>query len=251
MGNFIENRSVANGYFPGSVLAQAKSKVGGFRQVFVSLTGPKPAPMYPPFGGIVKNPFKAPAKMFAGDLVQYKVDGSCYLLKTYEVDKEAAESPLKLHIASGLCKNGEIFRHIPCVGDILMVAPASADGKGTAAKVTEVTVTRDTAGNINGWDVTFSAALAATVNKGTVLVEAVAEGSNKTPLVTAPNCYLDSDFDFIYNPSVDDEDFDNARYLFAPVLMMGAEFAWMDRMSPLPEYVKKQNKSLVPEWFKL
>lgn len=250
MGNFLENRSVANGYFPGSVLAQAKSKVGGFKSVFVSLTGPKPAPMYPPFGGVLKNPFKRPAKMFAADLVEYKVDGSCYLLKTFEVDKKAEVSDVKLHISSGLCKQGEIYRHIPCVGDVLMVAPETAESKGTSAVVLEVAVTRNANGQIDGWDITMDSALGA-IEAGTVLVEADKKGAGASPLVKNPNCYLYSDFDCIYEPATGDEDFDNAKYLFTPVLMMGSEFALISRMSPLPAYVRKMNKSLVPEWFRL
>lgn len=250
MGNFIENRSIASGNFPGSVLAQASGRIGGYKHVFVSLAGPKAGPQYPPHGGILKNPFKGMAKMYAGDLVEYKVDGSCYLLKSYEVDKPALESAVKVHISSGADKHGEIFRHIPFVGDVLMVAPETADGKGKAVTVTKVEKTHDAQGFFNGWDVTLSEALGA-LEAGAVLVEAESAGSNKKPMVTNPNCYLETDYDCIFEAASGDEDYEGAKYLFTPTLMEGREYAWIDRMSPLPAYVKAMNESKVPEWFKL
>ena len=59
------------GTFAGTVLIQGKAEIGGYRKVFVSLTGPKAAPMYPPYGGILANPFKGEAKIYAGDLIEW------------------------------------------------------------------------------------------------------------------------------------------------------------------------------------
>lgn len=250
MGNFIENRSVANGHFPGSVLAQASAKIGGNRHVFVHLTGPKASPQYPPYGGILKNPFKGMGKMYAGDLIEYRVDGSCYVLKSYEVDKTAGLSDVKIHISSGATKEGEVFRHIPFVGDILMVAPSTAEGTGKAVKVLGVEKTYDTNGFQNGWDVTLAEALGA-LEQGAILVEAESEGSASKALVRNPNCYLETDYDCIYDAASGDDDYDGAKYLFTPTLMCGREYAWIDRMSPLPPAIKAMNTSKVPEWFKL
>lgn len=252
MGNIYESRIAHSGHFAGCTLAQARGEIGGLRHVFVSLAGPKAGVMYPTHGGILKNPFPGVAKMYAGDLLEYKTDGSCLLLKTYEVAQAtSAATDTAIYISSGKCAQGEVFRHIPFVGDILMVAPSDLTGTGTAVKVTAVEKTFDsTDGKQNGWKVTLSAALGS-LAKGDVLVEAAESGSSKKAKVTNPNCYLDKDYDMIYEPAIGDTDFDGARYMLTPVLMMGREFAYVDRMQPLPGSVKALNKSKVDGWFLL
>ncbi|MDE5987231.1 MAG: hypothetical protein K2H16_08155 [Prevotella sp.] len=249
MGNFYEAQIAHNGHFAGGVLVQAKGEVGGFRHVFVALAGPKAGVMYPTHGGMIKNPFPGRAKMYAGDLVEYRTDGTCLLLKTYEVSTESSGDVV--YISSGKCPQGEIFRHIPFVGDVLMVAPDEIDGTGTAATVIAVENTFDAIdGRQNGWKVTLSATLGS-LAQGDILVEAEESGSSKKAKVTNPNCYLDKDYDMIYEPATGDEDFDNARYFFTPVLMMGREFAYINRMQPLPDSIKALNKSKVDGWYLL
>lgn len=252
MGNFYGSRIAQNGYFAGSTLVQARGSIGGFRHVFVNLAGPKAGVMYPTHGGILKNPFPGVAKMYAGDLIEYKTDGVCLLLKTYELAKATeSDTDTTIYISSGKCAQGEVFRHIPFVGDIIMVAPAEIDGTGTAVTVTKVEKTFDAAdGKQDGWKVTLSETLGK-LAKGDVLVEAAEEGSSKKAMVTNPNCYLDKDHDMIYEPATGDEDYDGARYFFTPVLMMGREFAYIDRMQPLPASVMALNKSKVDGWFLL
>ena len=248
MGNFLEQRQMMSGYFPGSVLAQANTKLGGYKQVFVSLAGDKSSPMYPPYGGKLKNPFKGAAKMFAGDLVEYRVNGECYLLKTYEVSK--ATSTAEVFISSGACEYGEVFRHIPFVGDNLMVAPDAIDGTGKAVTVIAVEKTFASNGMQDGWKVTLSDNLGS-IQKGAVLVEAEKAGASEKAMVTNPNCFLENDYDCIFDPSTAEEDYEGAKYLFSPSLMLGREFAWISKMSPLPKSVLALNKSKVPEWYQL
>ena len=248
MGNFYEAQIARSGHFAGNVLIQAKGEIGGLRHVFVSLAGPKAGVMYPVSGGILKNPFKGHSKMFAGDLIEYKADGTCLLLKTYEVAK--ATSTAEVLISSGACEQGEVFRHIPFVGDVLMAAPSTIGGTGKAVTVIAVENTYDANGSQDGWKVTLSEALGS-LTKGQVLVEAAEAGASAKAMVTNPNCYLEKDCDMIFMPATGDDDFDGARYLFTPVLMMGREFAYIDRMQPLPKYIKDLNKSKVDGWFLL
>lgn len=253
MANFYEAQIARSGHFAGSTLLQARGEIGGLRHVFVGLAGPKEGVMYPTFGGILKNPFPGMAKMYAGDLVEYKAgDEICLLLKTYEVAKATTEeTDTVVYISSGKCAEGDVFRHIPFVGDNLMVAPDEIDGKGTAVTVTKVEKTFDaTDGRQDGWKVTLSATLG-TLAKGAVLVEAAEAGSEKKAMVSNPNCYLDKDYDMIFEPATSDEDFDSARYFFTPVLMMEREFAYIHRMQPLPDSVKALNRSKVDGWFLL
>lgn len=251
MADFYESQIARSGHFAGSVLAQARGEIGGHRHVLVGLLGDKGGVMYGIHGGILKNPFPGMAKMYAGDLIEYKTDGTCLLLKTYEVAKATtAATDTVIYISSGKCEQGEVFRHIPFVGDILMVAPDEIDGTGTAVTVTAVEKTFSTDGRQDGWKVTLSATLGS-LAKGDVLVEAAEPGSGKKAMVTSPNCYLDKDYDMIFDPSTGDDDFDGARYLFTPVLMMGREFAYINRMQPLPASVKALNRSKVDGWYLL
>lgn len=56
------------GHFGGRTLIQAHGKIGGHRSVFINLvSGNKDAFVYPPFGGVITNPFKGRAKAYAGD----------------------------------------------------------------------------------------------------------------------------------------------------------------------------------------
>ena len=56
------------GYFRGRWLEQNRGQIGGSRNVFVKLQGIKNELVYPTFGGVIRNPFRVPAKMFAGEV---------------------------------------------------------------------------------------------------------------------------------------------------------------------------------------
>ena len=239
MAEIIQNGRMSTGTFAGTVLAQSSAELGGQRHVFYLPQGPRPAPQYPVYGGILVNPFKGHGKIYAGDLIEHTLDGKCKLLKSYEVAKQT--STAEVQISSGACEQGEIFRHIPFVGDVLMVAPETLDGTGKAVAVTAVEKTFDSKGKQDGWKVTLSEALGS-LTKGQVLVEASESGETVKAMVTNPNCYVEVDYDCPFIPATGDEDFDGARYMLTPNMMRGVELAYIDRMQPLPDSIKKADK---------
>lgn len=244
MGNFYENSRLYGGSFIGRTLVQASGEIGGHRHVFVKLQGQgKNGLVFPTSGGVVKNPFKGFAKAFAGDLCEYRIDGTVRLLKTYEVAVAAeAASTSVLIVRDG-------YRHKPFVGDVLMAAPSELAGTGTAVTVTAVEKTSDTtAGDV--WKVTLSATLGA-LTKGAVLVEGEEAGSDKQAVVKNPNAYLPCDYDFVYDPASGDDDFEGARYMLTPCLANEDTKLYVSKMSPLPASVKALNKSRVDGWFNL
>lgn len=253
MSDFYDKQISAAGSFAGTCLIQASGEIGGHKHVFVSLSGPKLGVMYPTFGGYLANPFKGQAKMYAADLIQYETDTKkCLLLKTYEVAKATTlETDTVIYIASGKCKNGEVFRHIPFVGDNLMVAPDTAETKGKGVTVTAVEKTYATDGKQDGWKVTLSKTLG-TLAKGAVLVEAASAGDSVLPMVTKPNCYIDHDYDILFDAAANiTTEYDKARYFFTPIMMEGREYAYIDKMQPMPKYVEAINESKFKGWFKL
>lgn len=234
------------GVFLGKTLLQRRGEIGGARYVFVKLQGNKNELVFPTFGCQIMNPFKGTAKMYAGDLIEYRYkDGekgaTGYILKTYVVAKNTTNgADTEIYIV----RDG--YKHIPFVGDTIMKAPATLDGTGTAVTVTKVEATVDT--NKDVWKLTLSETLTA-LKEGDVLVEAAEAGESKNPMVTNPNAMCPADYDFLYEPSTGDLDFDGARYFMTPVLH---GTAYIDRMSPMPKSVlDARNKSLVTGWFEL
>lgn len=234
------------GVFLGKTLLQRRGEIGGARYVFVKLQGNKNELVFPTFGCKIMNPFKGTAKMYAGDLIEYRYnDGdkgaTGYILKTYVVNKATSPSS---DTTIYLTRDG--YKHIPFVGDVLMKAPATIDGAGTAVTVTKVEPTVEASKDV--WKVTLSSTLA-DLKVDDILVEAVEAGSDKKPMVTNPNAMCPADYDFLYEPSTGNSDFDGARYFMTPVLH---GTAYIDRMSPMPKSVlDARNKSLVTGWFEL
>lgn len=241
------------GIYNGRVLIQQEGKIGGNRQVFVKLQGgAKNELVFPPLGCRLLNPFKGYGKFFAGDLVEYRFgsdNGTGLILKTYEVADTVVNNATTVLIV----RNG--YRHIPFVGDILMVEPDELGGTGKAVTVTAVSATTATIGGVptDVWSLTISATLGA-ISKGKILVEAKEAGSNKAMLVSNINMVLPWDMDCIYDPASTanqgdptyDTDFDKARYLFDPII---EAVMYEAKMSPLPACVKAVNGSRVPGWF--
>lgn len=125
------------------------------------------------------NPPKGRAKMFAGDLCEYrpktgsfKLDPEIYILRTFEV-ADAVSNTTTVYIVR------DEFRHKPFVGDILMVAPDVIGGTGTAVSVSAVVATTTTVDSktVNVWQLTISSSL--TITKGSIMVEAEESGSDK------------------------------------------------------------------------
>lgn len=238
------------GYFAGRATIRRNGSLGGRRGVFVKLQGAKNELVFPTFGGQVMNPFRGAAKLFAGDLVEYRTDADgvkpkLYILKTYEV---VSASSTTLNIK----RDG--YKHIPFVGDVLMKAPATLGGSGVGATVTAVAKTK--VGDQDVWALTMSAAL--TVAAGDVMVEAVANpdttGATDTHLmlVANPNAVCPCDYDFRFDEVADvsaaETDWDGADYSFTPAL--GA-LMYTKKMSPMPPAVLALNTSKVNGWFKL
>lgn len=225
------------GVFRGRKTIQRRGSVGGSRSVFVKLQGNKNELVYPTFGGFIKNPFLGAAKLYAGDLMEYRTDENgvnpeIYILKTYLV---VSVSGTTVNIAR------DAYKHVPFVGDKLGVAPEEIGGAVTAATVNKVTKTK--VGDIDVWALTLSSAIDA--SEGDVLVEAGADGKM---LVKAINAVAHADMDMLDVPATDDEDFDGARYSYTPAL---GGIMYINKMSPLPDCVLKLNQAKVNGWYQI
>jgi hypothetical protein len=225
------------GVFRGRKLIQRRGEVGGAKSVFVKLQGIKNELVYPTFGGFIKNPFKGAAKLFAGDLCEYRTndDGvkpEVYILKTYLVESVSGTTV-------NIVKDG--YKHIPFVGDKIGVAPEEIGGEMSAATVIAVKAAK--VGSVDVWAVTVDSALSA--EKGDVLVEADEEGKM---LVKHINGVIDCDLDMLDAPASGDEDFDGARYSYTPAL---GGIMYTKKMSPMPACVLKLNESKINGWFQI
>ena len=229
------------GAFRGRKLIQQRGVIGGARSVFVKLQGIKNELVYPTFGGKVMNPPKGQGfKMFAGDLAWFKTDDNgvkpeVYLLKTFEVNSVSED--LK---TVGIVKDA--YRHQPCIGDKIGVAPATIGGTMTAGTITSISVKMES--GVEVWSCVVDAALTG-ATKGAILVEA---GSDGKMLVKAVNSVLDSDIDLLDAGATSDEDFDSARYQYTPAL---GGIMYTHKMSPLPACVKALNQSKINGWFQI
>lgn len=239
------------GYFRGRKTIQRSATVGGARSVFVKLQGNKNELVYPTFGGYIKNPFKGAAKLFAGDLIEYRTDENglnpeIYILKTYEVVSVSGSTV-------NILNDG--YKHTPFVGDKLGVAPDEIGGEMTAHTV--VAVANATVEGKKVWAVTFDVAVTTAegdeteegedvlAEAGDVLVEADEDGNM---IVQKINAVAPTDLDMFDAPATGDEDFDGARYSYTPAL---GGIMYTNKMSPLPECVKILNKSNINGWFQI
>ena len=225
------------GAFRGRKLIQRRGEVGGAKSVFVKLQGIKNELVYPTFGGQIKNPFKGAAKMFAGDLCEYRtndkgVKPEIFILKTYLVESVSGA-------VVNIVKDG--YKHIPFVGDKIGVAPEEIGGAVTAVTINSIKVAK--VGDVDVWACTCSATLDA--EKGDVLVEADEEGKM---MVKAINGVFDADADMLDAPSTGDEDFDGARYLYTPAL---GGIMYTHKMSPMPKCVLDLNIAKINGWFQV
>ena len=225
------------GAFRGRKLIQRRGEVGGAKSVFVKLQGIKNELVYPTFGGRIMNPFKGTAKLFAGDLCEYRtndkgVKPEIYILKTYLVESVSGTTV-------NVVKDG--YKHIPFVGDKIGVAPDEIGGEMTAVTVNAVKSAK--VGDVDVWALTVSATLAA--DKGAVLVEADADDKM---VVKAINGVIDADCDMLDAPATNDEDFDGARYMYTPAL---GGIMYTHKMSPMPKCVLDLNIAKINGWFQV
>ena len=226
------------GVFRGRKTIQRSATIGGARSVFVKLQGNKNELVYPTFGGYIMNaPKGAPFKFFAGDLVEYRTDENgvnpeIYILKTFLVESASGTTV-------NIVKDG--FKHIPHVGDKIGVAPDEIGGEMTAVTITAVKPSK--VGSVDVWAVTTNTAL--TTKKDDVLVEADADDKM---MVKHINAVCPTDLDMFDAAATGDEDFDGARYSYTPAL---GGLMYTNKMSPLPECVKKINQAKVNGWFQI
>lgn len=243
MGTFNEK---GTGVFLGRTLVQQRGEIGGARSVFVKLQGNKNQLVFPTFGGRIMNPFKGTAKIFAGDLIEYRTDANgvkpeIYLLKTYKVQSQSGTTV-------NIYRDG--YSHIPFVGDILMKAPDAITGKGASSAVTAVQKT--TASGKDVWALTVDANLTG-LTDGDILVEAkTASADSGVMVVQNINAVAACDYDFVYSgvadSSDDDDEFDAARYFLTPAL---GGLMYKNKMSPVPACCDVFNQANVNGWFEV
>lgn len=234
----------STGVFLGRTLVQQRGEIGGARSVFVKLQGNKNELVFPTFGGRIMNPFKGQAKIYAGDLIEFRTDENgvnpeLYILKTYKV-KSQTTTTIKIY------RDG--YKHIPFVGDILMKAPDDISAaNGNSATVTAVSKATD--GSDAVWVLTVDTAITLAANDILVESKAKATGTAKM-LVKNINAVAPCDYDFVYSsvadPADDNDEFDAARYYMTPAL---GGTMYKSKMSPIPACCEAFNLANVNGWF--
>lgn len=234
-----------------ATIIQSEGSVGGTRYVFEQLEALiKNAFVHPPIGGKLVNPFKGPAKIYAGDLIEHDLGftagdsglgATIKILKAYAVAKATTgATDTEIYIV----RNG--FVHIPFVGDNIMVGQKTFATKSVGVTVTAVEATTDvTAGDV--WKLTLSATLG-TLKVDDVLVEAASAGSGVLPMVTNPNCFAPCDNDLPFYDAGGDK-YHKPRTNINFCMLNPDCVMWLNRMGPVPPAVKAMNKSLYPEFW--
>lgn len=222
---------VNDGYFGGRSLVQQKGSRGGARHVFYKIDDIKNDLVHPTSGGQVKNPFKGAAKLYAGDLMEFRVNDKVespeiFILKTFKVVSATGTTVMV---------ERDNYSHIPFIGDKLGVAPDTIGGAMTAQTVVARTATTTGDGK-KVWKLTMDAEL--TAAKDNILVEA---DSDDKMLVKRINAVAPWDYDFMWSEAADtsnDTEFEAARYFLTPTLR---GTMYISRMSPMPKCVLDLN----------
>ena len=234
----------SGGVFLGRARIAKKYENGGARHVTADIAGLKNNLVWAPWGGLLQNPFPGRAKLYECDPLYIEYDDKCenpklYCVKTY-LAASASEGTTLTLVRDG-------YKHIPFIGDTLMVAPDEFYGTGTVADVIAITKKTNEKGQ-GVWELTLNRPL--TVAEGDVLVEGLNyDGEDAVPgmgrwIIKGVNGFCPCDMDFVYEPVADPEDeddFDNADYMFTPV---AGVCAYTHRMTPMPECIKKLNRCL-------
>lgn len=230
----------------GGVMVQSEGEIGGQRYVFAGLEAlVKNAFVHPPIGGQLANPFKGPAKIYAGDLIEHDLGiangkgATVKVLKAYSVAKDTTgATDTEIYIK----RDGFVHRIFP--GDTVMVGQKDFATKGLGVTVEAVEVSQvDAEGD--AWKVTLSATLG-TLKKGAVLVEAEKAGANVLPMVTNPNCFAPNDYDL---PLFDigGDKYHKPRYNIDFCMLNPDVVMWKDKMGPVAPAVAAMNKSRYAE----
>lgn len=240
------------GHFGGRTLIQAHGKIGGHRSVFINLvSGNKDEFVYPPFGGVIKNPFKGRAKTYAGDFCEYDPDTygmnggqTVKILKYYELAKKAKTTDTNIFVVN------DGYHHIPFAGDNIMEAHPDFTQKSLGVTITAVE--KATEGGKDVWKLTLSEALSVEIDVGKILVEAKEAGKDVAPMVTNPNAYFDRDNDFFYDPNLSSnvEDGEGAQYSYTPALIKDSRVILnLAKCNKLPPAVLAMNTRTEKGWF--
>jgi hypothetical protein len=244
MANYYETMGLVGTSFAG-VRLMASGKIGGHRSVFVNVEGVKNDLTFPNFGGQLMNPFKVPAKIYAGDLFELRADDKgenpkVYLLKTFEVAKASSSETSFMVVRDG-------YHHIPCVGDVLMKAPDEIGGTGAAYAVTAVEATTDSEKNV--WKITVGTTLGE-LEVGDVIVEAESANASGKMLVKAINGVAPCDYDLLITPmGTFAEGTPNEVSIDIAPALHGTMYK--HKMSPIPPCVDKLNKSRINGWYEV
>lgn len=247
MDNYFSRR-MYGGAFMGRTLIQAHGNIGGYKNVFVKLVkSSKDALCYPTTGGVLTNPFKGAAKIYAGDLCEYTPNqnvttgATVKILKFYEIAKAATETDTSVFIV----RDG--YHHVPFAGDNVMIGQKDFATKSLGVTVASVESTTDSGKDV--WKLTLSATLGKALKVGDVLVEAEKNGAQVLPMVTNPNAYADKDMDFLFDPRSGEGDYEGALYMFTPALAQEDTVIDLVAIGTLPPAVLALNKSRVKSWF--
>ncbi len=227
------------GFTTGRVIGASHGSIGGTRHVFIPLKGNKNQLVYPTIGGTVKNLPAGAFKVFEGDFVEFKTDGTIYLLRTFKVAEAVVAGTAKVKVE----KSG--FRHKPFVGDKLLLTGAAFTTTGTGVTVTAVGT--DTVDDAEVWVLTLSAELTGAA-VGNVLAEADKVGAGAKMLVQNPNMQIPADEDFQYDATVGDDNYEKHRWNLTPCFPALCDKALL---SPLPAAMDALNASRVTGWYKL
>ena len=248
--NYYDQMLAQGAIMNGAALVQAEGQIGGQRYVFAGLEALlKNAFVHPPIGGLLKNPFRGPAKIYAGDLIEHDLGivsgkgATIKILKAYGIAKNTdTESDTVIYIK----RDGYV--HIPFVGDNIMVGQADFKTKAVGVTITAVEVAT-LVDEGDAWKVTLSATLG-TLTKGTVLVEAAEAGSKVLPMVTNPNCFAPNDYDFaLYD--IGGDEYHKPRYNVNFCMLNSDVVMWKDKMGPIAPAVLAMNKSTYPEFWRI
>ena len=178
-------------------------------------------------GGTVLNPNKGFGHLWAAQLVQYTPAEGCLIFRSFEV-VEASGTNVKIK-ADG-------YSDAPEVGQLIMVAPETADGTGQSAKVTAVEYDAEN----EVFNTTVDTAL--TAEEGDILVEASgdAAAAKATVLVPNPNTFVEADRELLPTEGYGLDGV--ANYSISTV---HDKEAWIAKMQPMPKYVLAKNRSYI------
>lgn len=202
-------------------------------------------------GGTILNPKKGFDHLYAAQLIQYTPGVGCYIFRSFKVQAAtSAATDTEIYV------EGDGYSDAPEVGMLVMKAPESlvvetlsadtttgdvtktvTDYTGQSAKITAVVYDEEN----KKFKITLDNALGA-LTTDDILVEATgtAKAADAKVLVPKPNIFNEADRDLLPTEGYGIDG--TANYSIS-----GVQFkqAWIQRMQPLPNYVLKNNRSLI------